>query len=65
MKYSELKIKPVTELKKLLAENQARLRELRFKISQGQHKDVREIRSTRRTIAQLHTFLNNQPDKKV
>lgn len=40
-----------------LEDTQARLKELRFKLSSNQLKAVREIRKARRTIARLKTLL--------
>ncbi|MFA6215025.1 MAG: 50S ribosomal protein L29 [Patescibacteria group bacterium] len=53
MKYKELKSKPETELQKLLTDSREKLRELKFKVASNQLKNVREIRSLRKTIAQL------------
>ncbi len=40
-----------------LAEKQAELANLRFKVRQGQLQQVRQLRVVRTTIAQLHTRL--------
>jgi len=60
MEFKELKTKNTTELQKLLILNQAKMRELRFKDSNKQLKDVREIRVLRKYIAQILTLLNKQ-----
>lgn len=56
--FTELKEKKETELRKLLAEDREKLRDLRFRISQAQTKDVREIRALRLRIARILTALN-------
>jgi ribosomal protein L29 len=57
MEYKELKKKQVSDLHKLLNESREKLRDLRFKDANKQLKDVRELRMTRRMIAQIHTLL--------
>jgi ribosomal protein L29 len=42
-----------------LAEKQAELANLRFKVRQGQLKQVRQLRVVRTAIAQLHTRLGS------
>lgn len=56
--FTELKEKKETELRKLLAEDREKLRDLRFRISQAQMKDVREIRALRLRIARILAALN-------
>jgi ribosomal protein L29 len=58
MDFKELTTKNNQELKELLKINQEKLRELRFKDSNKQLKNVREIRATRNLIAQILTLLN-------
>lgn len=58
MEYKELKPKTENELQKTLAEERNKLRELKFKDSSKQLKNVREIRSIRKTIARILTLLN-------
>ena len=60
MKIKDLKDRPEIELKKLLSEKQALLREMNFKVSQRQLKKVREIRETKQIIARILTLLNNK-----
>lgn len=55
--FTELKEKKETELRKLLAEDREKLRDLRFRVSQAQMKDVREIRALRLRIARILTAL--------
>lgn len=61
MDYLELKDKGPVELQKLLTEQREKLREHRFKVANGQLKDVREIRELRRTIARIMTKLRMSP----
>lgn len=56
--FTELKEKKETELRKLLAEDREKLRDLRFRVSQAQMKDVREIRALRIRIARILTAIN-------
>ena len=60
MEFKELKTKDSKELQKLLVINQEKLRELRFKDSNKQLKNIREIRVMRNLIAQILTLLNNK-----
>ncbi|MGI6374081.1 MAG: 50S ribosomal protein L29 [Patescibacteria group bacterium] len=60
MKIKDLKNKDTKELQSLLAVNREKLRELRFKDSNKQLKNIREIRTTRLLIARLLTLLNKQ-----
>lgn len=64
MEYKELKNKSENELQKILTENRERLRDLRFRVSQKQVKNIREIRVVKRTIARCLMLLKkfqNQP----
>ncbi|PKM89132.1 50S ribosomal protein L29 [Candidatus Falkowbacteria bacterium HGW-Falkowbacteria-2] len=54
----ELTTKSPADLQKLLTEHREKLRELRFKDSNRQLKNIREIRETRETIARIMTILN-------
>lgn len=63
MKFETLVKKSEKDLHDLLQEKRAFLRELRSKVAQGQLKDVREIRETRKIIAQVLTILNNKETK--
>lgn len=61
MKSKDLKqerMKNAPELANELVKSQARLEELRFDLVQGKVKNIREIRSLRRTIAQLRSLMN-------
>jgi ribosomal protein L29 len=61
MKFSELQSKPAKELRTTLQELREKQRELRFKISADQHKNVREIRDVKKTIAKILTLLRREP----
>ena len=60
MTISELRQKTKGELQKLLAENQNKLRELRFNLAGGKIKNHREIRHFKKDIARILTLLNEQ-----
>ena len=63
MKIKELKEKPLNELNKLLKESQDKLREMNFKVSQRQLKNVRELRRTKRMVARIFTLLKQKSAK--
>ncbi len=59
MKKKELathKNKPVVEIEKELREARARLEALQFDLAAGKVKNIREVRATKKTIAQLLTL---------
>ena len=60
MEFKELISKEKSELEKLLTSNRAKLRELRFKDSNKQLKNIREIRSVKQLIAIILTTVNKQ-----
>ena len=60
MDIKELRDKTPVELQRLLAEARNRLRDLRFKVAAKQLTDVREIRETRKVIAQILTLLGQE-----
>lgn len=55
MDFKELRQKSPVELQRLLQEKRDLLRDRRFKVAQGQHKDVRELRELKQDIARLLT----------
>lgn len=59
MRVTELRRKSKQELKKLLEDNREKLRQLRFDLSAGKVKNVREIRRIKREIAQTLTILRS------
>jgi ribosomal protein L29 len=65
MDFKELKNKSQAELHRFLGELRDKVRELRFKDSNRQLKNVREIRKSKQEIAQILTLLNNKDDKEV
>ncbi|PIP18016.1 MAG: 50S ribosomal protein L29 [Parcubacteria group bacterium CG23_combo_of_CG06-09_8_20_14_all_35_9] len=60
MEFKELKIKTEKELYSLLASSREKIRDLKFKIASGQLKNVREVRETKKTIAQILTLLRQR-----
>jgi ribosomal protein L29 len=61
----ELKNKPVPELQKLLKESRERLRLLKFDLAAGKVKDVSELRSLRKDIARIMTFMRVHRNKEM
>ena len=60
MKIKELKSKTGKELIKMLGSLREKQRVLRFDLSAGKVKDIREIRETKRTIARILTILKEK-----
>lgn len=60
MNIKELISKPIKELQKILAIQKEKLRELRFKDTNKQLKNVRDIRLIKKTIAKILTLLNKE-----
>ncbi len=60
MDFKELSTKNEVDLKTLLATTREKLRELRFKYSNKQLKNVREVRATKKLIANILTLLNKK-----
>lgn len=58
MEFKELKTKSESELHKLLADTRDKLRDLRFKDASKQLKDVRQIRISKKVVANILTLLN-------
>lgn len=56
-KFEALKSKNETELRKLLAEDREKLRDLRFRVSAATEKGVRKIRMIRVRIARALTAI--------
>lgn len=57
MKISELKQKSKNELQKILIEDREKLRQLRFDLTSGKVKNVREIRKIKKDIARILTII--------
>jgi len=60
MKTLEIKTKTKQELQKICKSEQEKLRLLRFDIKLKQSKNVREIRKTRKLIAQILTMIKEK-----
>jgi ribosomal protein L29 len=60
MEIKELLTKTKPELAKMLVESQEKLRELRFKDSNKQLKNVRAIRVAKQEIARILTLVNKK-----
>ena len=58
MKTEELKSRPKEELEKMVADHREKLRSLKFDLSSGKTKNVKEVRGLRKDIARILTFLN-------
>ena len=63
MKAGEFSQKSQTELKRILQDSREKLRQLRFDLSSGKVKNVREIRKIKKDIARILTLLKIK-DKK-
>jgi len=57
MDIKELRSQSLVALQRTLAEAERRLQELRFEISSGQLRDIREVREVRKRIAQIKTLM--------
>jgi len=64
MDNADIKKSTDTELKNVLATFKEELRAMRFKLSSGDFKKVREIRVKRKTIARILTELSQLMHKK-
>lgn len=60
MKIKELKTKGKDELQKMLEDDREKLRQLRFDLSAGKVKNVREIRKIKKEVAQILTLLKTE-----
>ncbi|MFH1582590.1 MAG: 50S ribosomal protein L29 [bacterium] len=59
MKIVELRQKNKSDLEKLLAEDRDSLRQLRFDLSAGKVKNVKEVQKTKKEIAQILTLIKS------
>jgi large subunit ribosomal protein L29 len=57
MKTKELRLMPVEDLKELLAKRRRELRELRFNLSAGKVKNIRELHNVKKDVARIETIL--------
>ncbi|MEK7500959.1 MAG: 50S ribosomal protein L29 [Patescibacteria group bacterium] len=60
LKVQELKTKSAAELKLMLNRERSRLRELRFKLSGAQVKNVQEIKMVKKNVARILTTINQK-----
>ena len=63
MTIKEYKTKSEKELQNLLAESRDKLRDMKFKVSQNQLKNIRQVREVKKTIAQILTILNSKKNR--
>lgn len=63
MDIQEIKKKSIDVLQRELAHLREELRDVRFRVSQNQHKDVREVRTKKKMIARLLSEINSRPNK--
>jgi large subunit ribosomal protein L29 len=56
MKMAELRQKNTEDLKKMLADDKEKLRQLRFDLAAGKVKNVKEVQKTRKEIARIMTL---------
>jgi len=61
MKTTELRQRSKSELQKILVDNREKLRQLRFDLSAGKVKNVREIRRIKKEIARILTLFTELP----
>ena len=57
MRVGELRQKTKLELQKILRDSREKLRQLRFDLSSGKVKNVREVRKIKKDIAKILTIL--------
>ena len=55
----QIKNKPIVELQKNLADYRETLRKLKFDLSQGKVKNIKQIKETKKMIARILTIINN------
>lgn len=60
MEIKELRLKEIEELNQLLKDSRKKLDDLRFKVKQGQLKNVREIRFVKKDIAKIMTVIKEK-----
>ncbi len=65
MKIIELRKKSKGELQKILEDDREKLRQLRFDLSAGKVKNVREIRHIKKEIAQIMTLLKTYEQENI
>jgi large subunit ribosomal protein L29 len=69
VKIKELKEKSIDELRKILLQEREKIQKINFDLKLKKNKNVRELRKTKKTIAQILTLLKilseAQPDSQV
>jgi len=60
MKITELKQKSKEELLKILQDSRERLRQLKFDLSSGKVKNIREIRQIKKDVARILTLFSQK-----
>lgn len=60
MELKELRGKSEGELQKLLKLYREQVRDLRFKVAAKQHKDVRDVRDSKKSVARILTVLKEK-----
>jgi large subunit ribosomal protein L29 len=60
MKVKELRQKLKDDLKKILQDDREKMRQIRFDMSSGKVKNVREINKIKKDIARILTILNEK-----
>lgn len=63
MKISEIRQKSEKELQNLLSTKREKLRSLKFDLSSGKVKNVKEIREVKKDIAKILTVFNSKDQK--
>ncbi len=63
MKVNELREKKDDELKKILSQKRDKLQDIRFKLSSGRVKNVKEARDLRKDIARILTILKESSNE--
>jgi large subunit ribosomal protein L29 len=56
----ELKNKPVAEYHRLINEDKEKLRSLKFDLAAGKVKNINELRSLKKNIARMETFIKEK-----
>lgn len=65
MKIEEIRQKPKEELELFLRESKEKLRKLKFDLSAGKVKNIRQIREIKKDIARALTLLNQNNSTKT
>lgn len=60
MKFTELKEQSIADIERVLATSRDEVREIRFALTTGQAKNVRDIRKKRKLIAQALMLLTQK-----